>query len=235
MVEMAFLVASSSSSPSPSRVLYPTSATHNRKPPPSPRRKLRRSPAKPLLSDVRRDLTTVPHHTGPPSASSSTRNLLKYYARLASKLAKNGKLRDFLMIAESVLTSDAVAADSSQFVARIDPRLTAQGIAAVLRDGNLDEVVRFLSEAARLGFCPSSLFDEPALEALGLECRRLADEGKLEECVELMETLAAVEISYTRSFVVGGQFRVVSAEGGRKKKREKKSLESGVALRPHDP
>ncbi|CAL9106029.1 unnamed protein product [Musa textilis] len=199
MVEMAYLVASSSSS-SPSRVLSPTSATPNRKPPTSPRRKLRRSPAKPLLSDVRRDLTAVPHHTGPSSAaaapsSSSTRNLLIYYARLASKLAKNGKLRDFLMIAESVLTSDAVAADSPQFVARIDPRLTAQGIAAVLRDGNLAEVIGFLSEAARLGFCLSSLFDKPALEALGLECRRLADEGKLEECVELMETLAGYEFS----------------------------------------
>ncbi|URE21568.1 PPR repeat [Musa troglodytarum] len=200
MVEMAFLVASSSSSSYPSRVLSPTSATPNRKPPTSPRRKLRRSLAKPLLSDVRRDLTAVPHHTGPSSAaaapsSSSTRNLLKYYARLASKLAKKGKLRDFLMIAESVLTSDAVAADSPQFVARIDPRLTAQGIAAVLRDGNLAEVIGFLSEAARLGFCLSSLFDKPALEALGLECRRLADEGKLEECVELMETLAGYEFS----------------------------------------
>ncbi|WOL08478.1 pentatricopeptide repeat-containing protein [Canna indica] len=194
---MAYLVAAAVSS---SAVLSPTSSANpNRKPSSRPHRKRRRASPKPLLFDVRLDLTCLPRHTvrgTPPSpAASPTGDLLKYYARLASKLAKNGKLRDFLMIAESVLTSDAVAADSPQFVARINPRLISEGILSLLRDGNLCEVVEFVSEAARIGFCPPSLFHEPALEALGLECRRLVDKGRLEECVELMETLAGYQFS----------------------------------------
>lgn len=94
------------------------------------------------------------------------------------------------MIAESVLTSDAVAAESSQFVARVDTRMISSGIYDVLRNGGLNVVLDFLNGAHRLSFCPSSFFDEAAIEALGVECRRLVERRRLDEFVEIMETLA---------------------------------------------
>lgn len=171
-------------SASSSAVLSPTSAASNKKPSPPRSRKPPRRPApKPLLADVR---LATPRHNN--DSDAPDRHLPKHYARLASKLAKSGKLRDFLMIAEGV-----IAAGFPQFVARIDPRITSKGIVSLLRDGSLAEVAEFASEAARIGLCPASLFDESALEALRLECRRLLDDGRLEQCVELMETLAGVE------------------------------------------
>lgn len=74
----------------------------------------------------------------------STRRLLKYYASLASKLAADGKLTDFLMIAESVLTSDAVKSENPQFIARVDTRMVARGVKEVLMIGKLEEVLEFL-------------------------------------------------------------------------------------------
>lgn len=173
-------------SASSSAVLSPTSAASNKKPSPPRSRKPPRRPApKPLLADVH---LATPRHNN--DSDAPDRHLPKHYARLASKLAKSGKLRDFLMIAEGV-----IAAGFPQFVARIDPRITSKGIVSLLRDGSLAEVAEFASEAARIGLCPASLFDESALEALRLECRRLLDDGRLEQCVELMETLAGYQFT----------------------------------------
>ncbi|XP_072984153.1 pentatricopeptide repeat-containing protein At5g02830, chloroplastic [Typha latifolia] len=178
------LSSSSSSSSSSSPLLHP-----NRSASSLPRRRRHlRPPPKPLLSDVRRDLASS---SNPASSSDlSTRRLLKYYARLASKLAGSGRLREFLMLAESVLTSEAVANESPQFAARLSPRLISEGIASVLRRGNLEAVLDFVKDAERLGICTPALFDESAMGALAVECRRLVDQERLEEFVGLMETLA---------------------------------------------
>lgn len=145
---------------------------------------------RPLLSDVRRDLTAPSNRGSASTSAAATRRLLKYYARLASKLAQSGRLRDFLMVAESVLTSDAVAADAPQFVARISSRMVSEGIASVLGGGNLEEVLDFVREVERLGISAASLFDESAMGTLAVECRRLVNQERLEEFVGLMETLA---------------------------------------------
>ncbi|KAG6499882.1 pentatricopeptide repeat-containing protein At5g02830, chloroplastic-like [Zingiber officinale] len=180
---MSSLAAVSASS---SAVLSSTSAASNRKPSPPRSRKPPRRPAKkPLLADVR---LAAPRHNN--DSDAPDRHLLKHYASLASKLAKSGKLRDFLMIAEGV-----IAAGFAQFVVRIDPRMISEGIVCLLRDGSLAEVVEFASEAERIGLCLASLFDESALEALRLECRRLLDDGRLEQFVELMETLAGYQFT----------------------------------------
>lgn len=94
------------------------------------------------------------------------------------------------MIAESVLTSDAVARESPQFVARVNTRMVAAGVCEVLREGRFDEVLEFLGGAKELGISPPSLFDAEAVRALGVECRRFVEERRLEEFVELMENLA---------------------------------------------
>lgn len=177
MADAAILISSS--------LLKPSSTPANRpnaSPNPNPNPKL-------LLSNVRRDLTG-PHRSSSPPPD-STRRLLKYYSRLASKLAGDGKLRDFLMIAESVLTSDA---------ARVNTKMVAAGVREVLTEGRLDEVLEFLNGAVRLGICPLSLFDEVAVEALGAECRRFVEARRLEEFDELMETLAGklVVLSITK-------------------------------------
>ncbi|XP_008792463.2 pentatricopeptide repeat-containing protein At5g02830, chloroplastic isoform X1 [Phoenix dactylifera] len=186
MGDAAFLVASSIL-PHPKKPSSPPRRSQRRRPRPPQKPLLARPP---LLSDVRRDLTA-------PSASASaadTRRLLKYYARLASKLARSGRLRDFLMVAESVLTSDAVAADAPQFVARISARMVSEGITSVLGDGNLEGVLDFVREAERLGISAASLFDESAMDTLAVECRRLVNQERLEEFVGLMETLAGYRL-----------------------------------------
>lgn len=104
------------------------------------------------------------------------------------------------MIAESVLTSDAVARENPQFVARVSTRMVAAGVCGVLREGKLGEVLEFLNGAEKLGICPSSLFDEEAVGVLAGECRRIVEERRLEEFVELMETLAG-KFNYLRSFL----------------------------------
>lgn len=186
MGDAAFLVASSlllhaqnlSSPPGRSNLRQPR----------HPRRPL--LARRPLLSDVRRDLTAPSNRGSASTSAAATRRLLKYYARLASKLAQSGRLRDFLMVAESVLTSDAVAADAPQFVARISSRMVSEGIASVLGGGNLEEVLDFVREVERLGISAASLFDESAMDTLAVECRRLVNQERLEEFVGLMETLA---------------------------------------------
>ncbi|KAG6520838.1 hypothetical protein ZIOFF_017899 [Zingiber officinale] len=65
-------------------------------------------------------------------------------------------------------------------------------IVSLLRYNCLAEVVELASEVRRFGLCPASLFHELALEALRLECRRLLNDERLEQFVELMETLAGV-------------------------------------------
>ncbi|KAJ4970444.1 hypothetical protein NE237_003543 [Protea cynaroides] len=136
-----------------------------------------RSPCAPLLMNVGQDLT------------SRQGRHLKYYADLASKLAEDGRLEDFLMIAESVLVSGS-GTESLQFAASLNFKLVSAGILGFLHQGRMQTIVEFLNKVQKLGLCPSVLLDESAKEFLRLECRRLLDAGKLEEFVDLMDILA---------------------------------------------
>ncbi|CAA7406282.1 unnamed protein product [Spirodela intermedia] len=132
------------------------------------------------------------------TADVANRSLLKYYAALASKLAGSGRLQDFLMIAESVLASDAVSAGQSQFVARLDTRLVSKGLSSILRRGELEEVMEFLTSVDKLGIRPSALFDNVAAEDLAVQCRRLVHNSRVEEFVHVMETLAGYQFYIKR-------------------------------------
>ena len=124
------------------------------------------------------------------TVNTAKRGLLKYYASLASKLAGGGRLQDFLMIAESVLASDAVSAGQSQFLARLNTRLISRGISSILRRGELNEVMEFLRSVDNLGIRPSALFDNLAAEDLAVQCRELMHCGRVEDFVQVMELLA---------------------------------------------
>ncbi|XP_078435557.1 tetratricopeptide repeat (TPR)-like superfamily protein isoform X2 [Wolffia australiana] len=136
----------------------------------------------------------------PPSESGDAKksSLLKYYAALASKLVGNGRLQDFLMIAESILASDAVSAGQSLFVARLNTRLISRGLSAILRRGELNEVIEFMGNVDKLGIRPSALFDNVAAEDLAVQCRELIHEGRLAEFVNLMEILAGFQFYIKR-------------------------------------
>uniref|UniRef100_A0A1D1Z7S7 Pentatricopeptide repeat-containing protein At5g02830, chloroplastic n=2 Tax=Anthurium amnicola TaxID=1678845 RepID=A0A1D1Z7S7_9ARAE len=156
--------------------------------PPSP------AACSPLLTDIRRGLVIPPTSTAPaPAPAGADRRLLRYYAALASKLAGGGRLHDFLAIAEGVMASGAVAAGPSQFVARIDTKLVSRGISAILRRGELGEVLEFLGRVDSLGIRPSALFDNAAAEALAVQCRGVLRSGRVEEFVQVMETLAGYQ------------------------------------------
>ncbi|CAA6669334.1 unnamed protein product [Spirodela intermedia] len=102
------------------------------------------------------------------------------------------------MIAESVLASDAVSAGQSQFVARLDTRLVSKGLSSILRRGELEEVMEFLTSVDKLGIRPSALFDNVAAEDLAVQCRRLVHNSRVEEFVHVMETLAGYQFYIKR-------------------------------------
>ncbi|XP_010260149.1 PREDICTED: pentatricopeptide repeat-containing protein At5g02830, chloroplastic isoform X2 [Nelumbo nucifera] len=150
------------------------------------------APRPPLLTSVRQDLT--PRH----------RNRLKYYADLASKLAEDGKLEDFLMIAETVLVSGT---PHWQFVASLSVKLVSAGVSGFLRDGKRQTFIDFFYRVDKLGLRPSALIDGSGRKLLARECRRLADDGKLEDVVGLMEILSGFGFSI-KEFV--DPFRIVN-------------------------
>nr|AYM00956.1 pentatricopeptide repeat protein [Salvia miltiorrhiza] len=121
----------------------------------------------------------------------TNRQSLAYYSKLASKLAEDGKFEDFLMIAESVVSSGV---KMSEFLALLKSEHLVSGIVRVLRDGNLDSVVGTLFNGIRkLGVEPVGLFDAVAIESLKAECRRLLKGGEVERLVSLMEMFAGFQ------------------------------------------
>ncbi|KAJ3699477.1 hypothetical protein LUZ61_003182 [Rhynchospora tenuis] len=163
----------------------------NLSPPPNPSSKKKkrkapilrgyiRPPPKPLLSQVRRDIST-PH----PESSAS----IQYYASLASRLAKAGRLSDFLMITESVM----LGWTRSKFLADINVRMVSEGIVGMLKEGGLESVIDFVKEAERIGIRAPELFDDMSMGLLVAECRKFVVEGRLEELVSVIETLSGYQ------------------------------------------
>lgn len=142
-------------------------------------------------------LTIYQHGSSSSSSSPTTPRLLGHYANLASKLVLSGRLNEFLTIAESILTSDAItAAESSGFIDRIEEKIFSEGISAVISDGRLADVLDFLGRADRLGIRPLPLLAGSAIRAFEAESRRLMNQGRLEEFVRLMEILAGMLTSF---------------------------------------
>lgn len=91
------------------------------------------------------------------------------------------------MIAESVLATDTYP---SRFLDFVNVELVSAGISRFLGDGKLRTVVEALGKIEEMGIRPSFLLDGSAKESLASECRKLVDGGRIEEFVELMESLA---------------------------------------------
>ncbi|KAL7095745.1 hypothetical protein ACP275_10G042800 [Erythranthe tilingii] len=166
-----------SSAPPPGHYRHPhrqstTSTTAKPQPHPNPNHKPQFPTYSPLLSSYRRD----------------NRQSLTYNTELASKLAEDGMFEDFLMISESVVASGV---KPSEFLALLNTRNFASGIARVLDKGNLHSVVRMLFNGLKkIGIDPVQMFDAVSMESLRRECRRLLKRGEVEQLVSLMETLA---------------------------------------------
>ncbi|KAM1648232.1 hypothetical protein ACFX1Q_010271 [Malus domestica] len=129
-------------------------------------------------------------HSRPPPLSAvrwdPNKTHLCYFADLASKLARDGKLQDFAMIVESVVLSGV---RGSEFTAALRVELVAKGISGFLKEGKVGVVVDVLSKVDELGVPPLKLFDGYAMELLGRQCRRLLKCGQVQELVELMDVL----------------------------------------------
>ncbi|KAL6902325.1 hypothetical protein ACP4OV_005201 [Aristida adscensionis] len=153
-------------------------------PPPSHRRRRRPHPAAPELRPRARALpllSDVGAGVGRDPAA------IKFYARVASNLAGAGRLRDFLLAAEGLR---AAAGDDAGFAARISARLLSRGVAAALRDQGLPHVLEFLRGAERVGVPAAGMLDADATDAIGAACRMLLEERRMEEFVEVVESLA---------------------------------------------
>ncbi|KAM5559920.1 pentatricopeptide repeat-containing protein [Rosa sericea] len=114
---------------------------------------------------------------------------LSYFADLASKLARDGKLDDFAMIAESVVLSGV---KGSQFAAALKVDMVARGISGFLKEGKVRGVLEVLMKVDELGVRPVELFDGYAMELLGGHCHRLLKFKQVQELVELMEVLSGL-------------------------------------------
>ncbi|GKV30121.1 hypothetical protein SLEP1_g38977 [Rubroshorea leprosula] len=128
-----------------------------------------------LLSSVRWDLT------------SRCKSDLKYYADLASKLAEDGRLEDFVVVVETVIDSGV---NASHLGAMLNVELVSKGVSRNLLERKAESVVEALKKIERVGIAPVKLVDKGALELPKRECRRLVDCGQVEEAVDLMEVLA---------------------------------------------
>ncbi|KAI4349215.1 hypothetical protein L6164_009835 [Bauhinia variegata] len=117
---------------------------------------------------------------------------IKHYVGLASKLAEDGKLKDFEMLVETVIDSGM---DTSQFVPALSVELLTKGIPVAIRGGSIRTVIQTLNVVQKLGISLSSLSDGPAKELLASECRRIVKRGQIEEAVEFMEVLSRFHLS----------------------------------------
>uniref|UniRef100_A0A2P2LLR8 Uncharacterized protein MANES_08G001800 n=1 Tax=Rhizophora mucronata TaxID=61149 RepID=A0A2P2LLR8_RHIMU len=144
------------------------------------------SPVKPTASTIpaRFPLLSSPVRQDIPVRQNS---LLKYYANLAGKLAEDGRLQDFAMVAESVIASGV---EASRFFAALNLMAVAKGLLQSLREGNVRSVVEVLKKLELSGVPSLKLFDGVAMELLKKDCLRLVNSGSVEEIVDLMEALA---------------------------------------------
>ncbi|KAJ4825975.1 hypothetical protein Tsubulata_007742 [Turnera subulata] len=134
----------------------------------------------PVLSTVRWDLTTAT------TTRHNHDSLISQYPSLASKLAEEGRLLDFAMVAESVISSGV---EPSHFLASLTVSNVAQGISKNLRQGHVRQVLQLLQTLEKLGVSSAKLFDDDALSLLKKECQRMADSGDVELLVDLLETV----------------------------------------------
>ncbi|KAL5546242.1 hypothetical protein UlMin_005929 [Ulmus minor] len=150
------------------------------------------SPSKPawISSSSSSPLSTV--HSRSPNSLSSVRldpekSQLYYFADLASKLARDGKLEDFAMVVESVVVSGV---EAGQFASVLDMELVAKGVSRFLREGKVKSVLEVLMKLDQLGIPPLMVFDGSAMEFLRRDCREILKSREVGNLVELMETLA---------------------------------------------
>lgn len=162
--------------------------------PPNPNGNRSTKPYKPPIPKLSPSKSSPPIstlHSRPPPLFAGrwdpNKTHLSYFADLASKLARDGKLQDFAMIVESVVLSGV---KGSQFAAALKVEMVAKGISGFLKEGNVRSVVEVLMKVEQLGVRPVELFDGYAMELLGRHCRRLLKFKQVHELVELMEILA---------------------------------------------
>ncbi|KAJ0089315.1 hypothetical protein Patl1_32006 [Pistacia atlantica] len=141
----------------------------------------------PLLSSLRWDYTSQ----------------LKYHADLASKLAEDGRLEEFVMILESVVVSGG---SGSKFVSLLSFELVSLGIVRSLLDGRVHCVVEVLKKVEKLGIAPLKLLDGNSFQYLKKECEKIVDCGELEKFVDLIDTLAGFRIPIKE---LGDSYRIV--------------------------
>ncbi|KAK9097023.1 hypothetical protein Sjap_022520 [Stephania japonica] len=104
-----------------------------------------------------------------------TADRVSYLRDMASKLAMDKRLDDFVMILESN------GSDLSVLVGLLDARMVSARICGLICEGRVGEVVRVFRLVEGLGIGAFELCDESVKAVLGLELRRLVEEGELGE------------------------------------------------------
>uniref|UniRef100_A0A7N0SVC9 Pentatricopeptide repeat-containing protein n=1 Tax=Kalanchoe fedtschenkoi TaxID=63787 RepID=A0A7N0SVC9_KALFE len=134
--------------------------------------------------------TLVDSRDGSAFRAAPDRNSLRDCSELASNLAGDGRLEEFLLVAEGVVGSGM---DVFQFVADLDVEMVAKGIGGIIKEGKVWDVVEFLRRAEVLGISALKVFDKSCKQILAEECRRMLQCKKVKEVVELMEVLTGFQ------------------------------------------
>lgn len=111
---------------------------------------------------------------------------------MGSKLVEDGRLEDFGMVVESVLSS-GVNDGRLNFGKLLDSKLVVSGIIKGLNEGRIKDVIGLLGYLSQLHVDVLGMFDGSDMELLKSQCFRIVNDGNLRKAVELMETLAGFE------------------------------------------
>ncbi|XP_047329307.1 pentatricopeptide repeat-containing protein At5g02830, chloroplastic [Impatiens glandulifera] len=124
--------------------------------------------------------------TSPPRRRS--KNRIKYFAELASKLAEDGRFEDFLLLAENVTASGEIK--PSDFIALVNVDFVSAGVRRVIREKKASEVVLLLRSLEKLGISPLDLLGGVGSVVISEVVRRNVMSGELEEVVQFLEALS---------------------------------------------
>ncbi|BBN05914.1 protein MpPPR_69 [Marchantia polymorpha subsp. ruderalis] len=118
---------------------------------------------------------------------SKRKRRLKYYTKLAGRLAEDGHL---LEMADLVAMLADAGLDRFNFINSISLDHVHSACTSALSEGQLDLFMAFVKKLHAAGFCASRFVGDGAMALLSEECNSLLMRGQLDRCISVLETLS---------------------------------------------
>ncbi|KAL3694877.1 hypothetical protein R1sor_008528 [Riccia sorocarpa] len=118
---------------------------------------------------------------------SKRKRRLKYYTKLAGRLAEDGHLSEMADLVK--ILADA-GLNRQNFVSSVSLEHVHSACSALLEKGELDSFVAFMKKLYAAGFCVSRFVGNAAMGLLCRECNQLLVRGDVDACISLLEALS---------------------------------------------